>query len=94
MTAEFDAEVWMWKGPAPWYFITVPREPSQELKEIMTAVTYGWGMIPVRARIGKTEWETAMWPKDGQYILPLKVKVRRAEGIEEGDTVTAQVTVT
>lgn len=93
MTIEFSGEVWYWRGPAPFYFVTVPAEPSRQLLQIMTSVTYGWGMIPVNATIGKTEWYTALWPKDGGYILPLKSAVRKAERIEEGDAVVAQLQV-
>jgi len=50
-------------------------------------LTYGWGMIPVQVRIGQTEWKTALWPKDGLYVLPLKDAVRRAEGLEVGQIV-------
>ena len=56
-------------------------------------MTYGWGMIPVRARIGKTTWKTSLFPKDGRYIVPLKTSVRKAERIEEGDTVTVQLEI-
>jgi len=49
--------------------------------------------VPVRARIGGTEWETSLLPKDGGYVLPVKVVVRRAEGIDEGDTVTVGLSV-
>ena len=59
----------------------------------MRLVTYGWGMIPVRARIGNTEFTTALIPKDGSYLLPLKDKVRGAEQLSEGDTVTALIEV-
>ena len=93
MTLEFSGEVWYWRGPAPFYFVTVPREPSQQLLDVMSSVTYGWGMIPVNARIGETEWYTALWPKDGGYILPLKAKVRKAERVDEGDVVTAEIQV-
>ena len=34
--------------------------------------TYGWGVIPVVARIGDVEFETSLFPKDGGYLLPLK----------------------
>jgi len=44
-------------------------------------------MIPVQVRIGQTEWKTALWPKDGLYVLPLKDAVRRAEGLEVGQIV-------
>ncbi len=93
MTLTFTAEVFFWKGPAPWYFLAIPEELSREIKAIERLSTYGWGMIPVNATIGNTRWYTALWPKDGCYILPLKVPVRKAEKIEEGDTVRAQIEV-
>ena len=88
MSVEFKGEIWYWKGPAPFYFVTVPAKESRELKEICSFVTYGWGMIPVRVRVGETEWTTAMFPKDGRYVLPLKDAVRKAEKLEAGDAVT------
>ncbi len=93
MHIEFNDEIWFWRGPSPYHFVTVPEEQSEDLKAILKLVTYGWGMIPVIARIGKTEWKTSMWPKDGRYILPIKDSVREAEGIGEGDTVTVRLEV-
>lgn len=93
MIIEFDGEIWYWRGPAPFYFVTVPAEESEDLQVISEAVTYGWGMIPVSARIGQTEWKTSLWPKDGRYIVPIKASVRKAEKIEEGDQVTVRLFV-
>jgi hypothetical protein len=90
---EFSGEIWVWKGPAPWYFVTVPPEQSHDLHAISGVVTYGWGMIPVRVRIGKTEWKTSLWPKDNCYVVPLKASVRKAEKLAAGDTVTVQLGV-
>jgi Domain of unknown function (DUF1905) len=90
---QFSGDIWHWRGPAPFFFVTVPEEESAQLHEVAGAVSYGWGMLPVRARIGGTEWRTSLWPKDGQYVLPLKVAVRRAEQLDEGDVVTAQLIV-
>lgn len=87
MRIEFSGEVWYWRGPAPFFFVTVPEDDSRELKAVSGAVTYGWGMIPVRARIGETTWKTSLFPKDGRYLVPLKDSVRRAEAIGEGDVV-------
>ena len=87
MRIEFSGEVWYWRGPAPFFFVTVPEDDSRELKAVSGAVTYGWGMIPVRARIGETTWKTSLVPKDGRYLVPLKDAVRRAEAIGEGDVV-------
>ena len=90
---EFDGEIWFWRGPAPWLFVTVPEEVSDDIEGIAELVTYGWGMIPVRARIGNTEWKTSLYPKDGRYIVPIKASVRRAENLDEGDTVAVRLDV-
>ena len=93
MNIEFTGPIWFWKGPAPWYFVTVPAEQCVALKAIAGAVTYGWGMIPVTGQIGATRWTTSLFPKDGWYIVPIKANVRRAENLEEGDTVTVRLTI-
>jgi hypothetical protein len=93
MSFEFSGDIWYWKGPSPFYFVTVPAEQCRDLRAIMKMVTYGWGMIPVRAQIGTTEWTTSLFPKDERYIVPLKVKVRKAERLEVGDTVRVRLDV-
>jgi hypothetical protein len=93
MRFEFSAEVWYWRGPAPFYFLRVPAEESDAIKAIESLATYGWGMIPVNATIGETTWYTALWPKDRRYVLPLKDKIRKAEGLEEGQLVSATMEV-
>lgn len=93
MDLEFSGEMWFWKGPSPWHFITVPGEDCDELSALSADVTYGWGMIPVTARIGRTRWTTSLWPKDGRYIVPVKTDVRRAEGLKLGDMVTVRLMV-
>ncbi len=93
MKLEFSGEMWFWRGPAPWHFVTVPEEECRELETAASLVSYGWGMIPVTARIGGTGWTTSLYPKDGRYIVPVKARVRTAEGLEVGDTVTVRLTV-
>jgi hypothetical protein len=87
----FSGEIWFWRGPAPWHFVTVPDEESGALEAASAFVSYGWGMIPVTARIGGTGWTTSLFPRDGQYIVPVKASVRAAERLEIGDTVTVRV---
>jgi hypothetical protein len=50
-------------------------------------LTYGWGVIPVTAKVGKTEWTTSLFPKDGLYLVPLKNVVRISEAITLGDAI-------
>ena len=93
MNIEFNGKIWYWRGPAPWFFVTVPAKQSRDLKAIVGLVTYGWGMIPATVRIGKTEWKTSLFHKDDHYIVPIKASVRNAEHLEEGDTVTVRLEV-
>ena len=93
MNIEFGSKIWYWHGPAPWYFVTVPAQQCRDLKAIVGAVTYGWGMIPVQVRIGKSEWMTSMFPKEGSYIVPIKASIRKAERLEEGAQVRVRLDV-
>jgi hypothetical protein len=93
MQFQFSGPIWYWRGPSPFYFVTVPDEESEIIKEESSFVTYGWGMIPVTVRIGRTEWATSLWPKDDRYIVPVKLAVRRAEKLDEGDTAALHLTV-
>src|SRR5262249_17283818 len=90
---EFNGKLWFWKGPAPWFFVTIPVEQCGELKAISGFVTYGWGVIPVTVRVGTTEWKTSLFPKDGRYLVPIKASVRDAEDLEEGDNVRVRLEV-
>jgi len=93
MILEFDGEIWYWKGPAPHHFVTVPAEQCMALQDISKLVTYGWGMIPVQVQIGTSKWKTSLFPKQGRYIVPLKASIRKAEKLEQGDTVTVRLEV-
>lgn len=93
MKLAFDGELWYWRGPAPWYFVTVPAEQCHDLHAIVKVVTYGWGMIPATVQIGKTKWQTSLFPKEGRFLVPIKASVRKAEKLEEGDQVTVLLEV-
>lgn len=93
MILEFSAEIWFWKGPAPWYFVTVPDQQSRDLKAISGIVTYGWGMIPVSARIGNSRWQTSLFEKNERYIVPIKASIRQREDLDLGDQVTIQLEI-
>ncbi len=93
MTFTFTAPVFEWRGPAPYIFVAVPSDECDDIAEVARAVTYGWGMVPVSARIGATTFTTSLCPRNGGYVLPLKVAVQRAESISVGADVTVEMTV-
>jgi hypothetical protein len=90
---EFLGELWYWRGPSPYHFITVPEEACIGLRAMSALVSYGWGMIPAAVHIGASQWETALFAKDGRYVLPVKDRVRKAEGLSLGDRVNVRVVV-
>lgn len=85
-----DGRVVEWRGPAPYVFVELPREASEEIREAGRELVY-WGQVPVSAVIGGTGFATALFPREGLYLLPLRIAVRRAEGIAEGDRVTVDL---
>jgi len=93
MNIEFSGKIWFWRGPAPWFFVTVPAEQSREIKAISGLVTYGWGVIPVDVQVGRTKFKTSLFPKEDLYIVPIKASVRKAENLEKDDEVTLRLEV-
>ncbi len=89
----FRGEVVFWRGPAPFYFVRLPGDPAAAVHAVSRIATYGWGCIPVSARIGDSEFGTALFPKDGGYLLPIKAVVRKAEHLEQGDVVPVRMVI-
>lgn len=89
---EFDGPVIEWRGPAPYYFVAIPEEESGDIKLAAKGLEY-WGQVPVEARIEGVDFSTALFPKDGAYLLPVKDAVRRASGIEPDDRVAVTMWV-
>jgi hypothetical protein len=93
MHLTFEGVIVHWRGPAPYYFVKVPERESADIKAIAKFVSYGWGVIPVGARIGESAWTTSLFPKDGGYLVPIRAVVKRAEALEEGQTVAIELNV-
>ena len=93
MNFEFSGIIFHWRGPAPYLFVAVPPKQSEEIKAVSRLVTYGWGVIPVHVRVGNTEWKTSLFPKDGRYLVPIRMSAQKAESLKEGDTVKIRLEV-
>lgn len=90
-TYKVKGKVWLYPGEtAAWHFTNVDEKQSKEIKEKFSKKKRGFGSVPVMATIGKTKWKTSIFPdsRSGTYLLPLKLKVRMAEGIAHGDTIS------
>ena len=93
MQLTFSGDVFEWRGPAPFYFVEVPADESAQIQEVASIVSYGWGVIPVTVKIGKTEITTSLFPKQGKYLVPIKDALRAPEGISVGQTVKITLTI-
>ena len=93
MEFDFTGRVIEWRGPSPYYYLPVPEDESADIREVAAMATYGWGVIPVVARVGDIEFETSLFPKDGGYLLPLKDAVRKPQQITAGDEIAVAMSL-
>lgn len=91
--ATSTGELFEWRGPAPFFSLALPEDVCDSVRDQAAQATYGWGVVPVSARIGSTEWETSLLPRAGGYLLPVTQLVRTQERVSDGDTVTVAVRV-
>ncbi len=91
----FTAKPWAYKGPNSWFFVSVPVDFSKEIRENLKSEEEGWGRLKATAKIGLTEWRTAIWfdTKMNTYLLPLKADIRKKEHIEVGQSIQVQIWV-
>ena len=89
----FEGPVIYWRGPAPFYFVPLPDHVLDDLAPVANELTYGWGCIPATARVGDVTWTTSLFPREGSYLVPMKVAARRPLGLDFGDTCAVTLTL-
>lgn len=90
---EFDAQPWLYNGPGGWHFISLPLDIAAEIRTHLRSEEEGWGRLKATAKIGNTEWKTAIWfdTKLKTYLLPIKAEVRKRENITIGMPTTTTI---
>ncbi|MBN9142108.1 MAG: DUF1905 domain-containing protein [Micrococcales bacterium] len=95
MRYRFESELRRWEARVhdDWYFVELPPEASAEIHEWADALPRaGFGAVKVVARVGGTRWSTSIFPSGaGTYSLVVGARVRRAEGLEPGALVPAEI---
>ncbi|QCB56304.1 DUF1905 domain-containing protein [Sphingopyxis sp. PAMC25046] len=89
----FEADIIEWRGPAPFLFATVPDDHIGAIRYAAMTASYGWGVVPVVAIIGGTEFATSLFPRGGGYLLPVKRAVQKAESVGIGDRIAVALRV-
>lgn len=90
---EISGTVIEWRGPAPFYFLPTPIEVTEEIETYKRELTYGWGVIPAKVTIGNTTVTTSLIPREGSFYIPLKVAIRKPNGVEKGDQVRLTLSI-
>jgi hypothetical protein len=92
---DFDAELWIWDARRvdSWIFVSLPAEPSEEIRDLAARRRRGFGSVRVRATIGTSSWTTSIFPDSTSrcYVLPVKRAIRRAQSLEPGDVTTVTI---
>lgn len=88
----FTGKPWQYASPGGWHFLSLPNDMAKEIRNILQPQEEGWGRLKATARIGNSEWQTAIWfdTKLNTYLLPLKAEIRKKENItvaQDVDTV-------
>lgn len=87
MKFHFQGEVIEWRGPAPFYFVATPKQVTEEIEELKSELTYGWGVIPATLTVGEVTTTTGLIPKNGSYYVPIKDAIRKPNQIKKGDRI-------
>ena len=95
MRIQFLGKVHRWVANEAFFLVSVPADLSAEITEISEGLTNGFGSLKVEATIGKTVWRTSIFPdaKSGQFDLPLKAAVRKANGLEVGSVAKVELEI-
>ncbi len=92
---KLKTKVFLYPGMAAWHFVGLPKKVGQEIKENFGKNSKGFGSLPVEVTIGRTVWNTSIFPEktSGSYLLPLKASVRKKEDIEAGEEVVLSIKI-
>ena len=90
---KIKAKIFKWTGKGAWFFIRIEKETAEKIKDNFGMFTRGWGSLPVNVTIANSSWKTSIFPDKGTCLLPIKSQIRKAEQIQEGDTLTINLEI-
>jgi hypothetical protein len=94
---QFDGSVWFYTTPAASavYFVSLPKEMSAEILELVGTSLNPWGTVPVTATVGDFSWKSSMFPRTDRecYDLPLNARVRKRLGLEAEQKISVAIEI-
>jgi Domain of unknown function (DUF1905). len=88
MTENFSGVVEIFpECDTPWWFVNVPTKISRSYKPLAGH----FGFIAITISVGKSSWQSSLLPNgDGEYIIALPAKIRKANNIQLGDKISIE----
>ncbi|QCB92448.1 DUF1905 domain-containing protein [Cellulomonas shaoxiangyii] len=87
--SEFTFDAPLFQESGTWVFAALPFDVADDVDELTSGRTGGFGSVRVEVTLGPTTWRTSLFPDKGRetFVLPVKRAVRTAAGVQPGDTV-------
>ncbi len=92
---QFSAKLWKHNSEGGWYFITIPKNYSKEIRSNLIWQEEGWGRMKASAIIKDENWNTSIWfdTKEKSYILPIKSEIRKRLSLKEDNLLTVSILI-
>lgn len=92
---QFVGEVWVTGTRARLWFVSLPKEMSADILDVVGVSLNPWGTVPVDATVDDFTWTSWMFPRKvrGCYDLPLNAKVRQRLQVEEGERLAVTIDI-
>ena len=92
----FESSIWSVSTPAHLFFVSLPREMSEDILDLVGIKLNPWGTVPVVATIGDFSWDSSMFPRPerSEYDLPLNARVRKRLSLEAGQSIAVSIEIT
>ncbi len=90
---DFVAPLWRHTGEAAWYFVTLPHDVADEIDEITADTRRGFGSVRVEVTVGRSTWNTSVFPdtKSESFLLPVKKAIRIGEQLRAGSQARVRI---
>jgi len=91
----FSDKIWRHNSNGGWFFISLPKKISKEIRENLSWQEEGWGRMKAYASIKEYEWSTAIWfdKKQDTYLLPLKADIRKKVNLKINDIISVTISI-
>lgn len=92
---DFSGKIWKSDSVGGWYFVSLPKEISKEIRENLKWQEEGWGRMKASATVKRFEWDSAIWfdKKLDTYLLPLKAVIRKKASLKLDERITVSISI-